>query len=85
MRPSTRLAGVVPVAVAAVLSGPAWAGLKQPDRCLLGPGSGTISQCSINNSGTVTLVNPTAAAGIDGATDMTVAGGGAFPYDQAGP
>ena len=47
-------------------------------------GSGTISQYSINSSGTVTLVNPTAAAGIGGATDMTVAGGGAFLYDQAG-
>jgi hypothetical protein len=34
--------------------------------------------------GTVTLVNPTAAAGIAGATDMTVAGGGAFLYNQAG-
>ncbi len=46
--------------------------------------SGTISQYSIDSSGTVTLVNPMAATGIDGATDMTVAGGGAFLYIQAG-
>ena len=47
-------------------------------------GSGTISQYSIDSSGTVTLVNSTAAAGIDGPTDMTVAGGGAFLYNQVG-
>jgi hypothetical protein len=32
----------------------------------------------------VTLINPTAAAGIAGPTDMTVADGGAFLYNQAG-
>lgn len=46
--------------------------------------SGTISQYSIDSSGTVTLVNSMAAAGIDGSFDMTVAGGGAFLYNQAG-
>lgn len=46
-------------------------------------GSGTISQYSIDSSGTVTLINPRAATGIDGASDMTVTGGGAFLYDQA--
>jgi len=51
---------------------------------LTNTGSETISQYSINSSRTVTLVDPTAAAGIEGATDMTVAGGGAFLYDQAG-
>ena len=45
---------------------------------------GTISQYSIDSSGTVTLVNPMAAAGIDGPTDMTVGGGGAFLYNQTG-
>lgn len=48
-------------------------------------GSGTISQYRIDSSSTVALVNSMAAAGIDGATDMTVAGGGAFLYNQAGP
>jgi len=51
---------------------------------LANTGSGTISQYSIGGPGTVTLVNSTAAAGIDGPTDMTVAGGGAFLYNQAG-
>jgi 6-phosphogluconolactonase (cycloisomerase 2 family) len=46
--------------------------------------SGTISQYSIDSAGTVTLVNATAADGIDGPIDMTVAGGGAFLYNQAG-
>jgi DNA-binding beta-propeller fold protein YncE len=46
--------------------------------------SGTISQYSIGSSGTVTLVNSMAAAGIDGPFDMTAAGGGAFLYNQAG-
>jgi 6-phosphogluconolactonase (cycloisomerase 2 family) len=46
--------------------------------------SGTISQYRIDSSGAVRLVNSRAAAGIHGPTDMTVAGGGAFLYNQAG-
>ena len=49
---------------------------------LANTGSGTISQYSIDSSGTVMLVNSTAASGIAGPIDMTVAGGGAFLYNQ---
>lgn len=44
--------------------------------------SNTISQYRIDGSGTVTLVNSTAVSGIEGPSDMTVAGDGAFLYTQ---
>jgi 6-phosphogluconolactonase (cycloisomerase 2 family) len=47
-------------------------------------GSNDISQYRVRGDGTVTLVNPTAASGIPGATDMTTANGGKFLYVLSG-
>ncbi len=45
-------------------------------------GSGTLSQYRVSKSGTVTLVNATAASGIAGPIDLASAGG--TLYNQAG-
>ena len=47
-------------------------------------GSNDISQYRVRGDGTVTLVNPTAASGIPGVTDMTTANGGRFLYALSG-
>jgi 6-phosphogluconolactonase (cycloisomerase 2 family) len=46
--------------------------------------SNDVSQYRVRGDGSVTLVNPTAASGIPGATDMTTANGGGFLYVLSG-
>jgi 6-phosphogluconolactonase (cycloisomerase 2 family) len=47
-------------------------------------GSNDISQFRVRGDGTVTLLNPMAASGIPGVTDMVTANGGKFLYALAG-
>ena len=47
-------------------------------------GSGTLSQYSINDSGSVALGNPLAATGIPGSVDMAASRDGHFLYAQSG-
>ena len=47
-------------------------------------GSSDISQFRVRGDGTVALVNPSAAGGIPGATDMATASGGRFLYVLSG-
>ncbi len=61
-----------------------WIALARDFAYVANTGSSDVSEYHISDSGTVTLVNATAASGISGATEETTAGAGRFLYVQVG-